>query len=129
MGRCSQAQVSLPETKSGHIGGAIRPGLARPECGHRFLWNGLPAHPCSAISAFELDCSSSRTIEELREDGVRQIQQHGRPALCRDLIDAVPRGTMDEVRSYVRLDLPLRSRFQTIHQCCVDSSPQWRILL
>src|SRR3974377_2166000 len=32
----------------------------------------------------------------------------------------VPRGTMDEVRSYVRLDLPLRSRFQMIHQCCVD---------
>ena len=77
MRRGGSFRLSLPETKSGDIGGASHPGLAPAECGRRPGRRATPAHPCSATSAFELDCSSSRKIEEPRKDGARQIQQYG----------------------------------------------------
>jgi hypothetical protein len=41
--------VSLSETRSGGIGGAIRPGLARAEYGRRSRWGALPENPYSRM--------------------------------------------------------------------------------
>ena len=71
-------EVSLSETKSGHIGGAIRPRLAGAECDRSSGWRATPAHPCSATGACELDCSILRKIEAHGEDAVRRIRQRGR---------------------------------------------------
>jgi hypothetical protein len=60
----------------------------------------------------------SGTSGLMKSDGTQSLSQHMRPSeslrwyrccyrrLCRAWKD-VPRGTMDEVSSYVRLDLPL----------------------
>ena len=66
--------LSLSETKSGHIGGAIRPGFAPAECGRRSGWRATLANPCSMRGAFELDYSSLRKFEVDTEDAARQIR-------------------------------------------------------
>src|ERR1019366_9877982 len=48
----SDSNLSLSETRSGRIGGAIRPGLAPAKCGRRSRWGGLPENPYSRIGAF-----------------------------------------------------------------------------
>ena len=68
-------KLSLSETKSAHIDGAIRPGLAAAECGPRSGWHAIPAHPCSMIGAFELDCSSLHKSEADALNAAHQIQQ------------------------------------------------------
>ena len=70
-------RLSLSETKSGHIGGAIRQRSAAAECGRRSLWSGLAANPYSMRGACEFDCSSLRKIEVDAEDAAHQIRRHG----------------------------------------------------
>ena len=71
------AALSLSETRSGRIGGAIRPELARVGYGQSSRWGGLPDNPCSRTDASGLDCSSLRKIEVDAEDAARRIRRHG----------------------------------------------------
>src|SRR5271154_6109830 len=68
--------LSLSETKSGRIGGAIHPGLAPAEFGRRSRRGGLPENPYSMIGASGFDCSSLRKIEVNAENAARQIRRH-----------------------------------------------------
>jgi DNA polymerase-3 subunit epsilon len=69
-------RLSLSETRSGRIGGAIRPKLERAEYGPRSRWGGLPENPYSRRGAPGFDCSSLRKIEVNAEDAARQIRRH-----------------------------------------------------
>src|ERR1700730_4690218 len=70
-------RLSLSETRSGCIDGAIRLGLARAEYGRRSRWGALPENPYSRIGASGFDCSNLRKIEVNAEDAARQIRRHG----------------------------------------------------
>src|SRR5713101_944794 len=78
--------LSLPEIKSGHIDGAIRPGSAGRECGQQPEHRAKPAHPCSTISACEPRCNTPHKKKEFAAGVPRQKPASGpgtRGARCR----------------------------------------------
>ena len=80
--KASNSRLCLPEIRSGYIDDAIRPGAAPTECDRKHGLREAMVHPCSATSAFELDCSRLRNSEVNGADAARRRQRRdqGSPA-------------------------------------------------
>ncbi len=69
--------LSLPETNSGRIGGAIRPKLAQPIYDRMTQWRAKQASPCPKTGAFGCDCNNRHKLEADAEDAARQTPGYG----------------------------------------------------
>src|SRR6266571_887873 len=69
--------ISLSEIKSGHNGGAIRPGSASGEYGQPSGRRAIAAHPCSVTSVCGFRCSISCRTAADGKGAVPQARRHG----------------------------------------------------
>ena len=119
--------LSLSETRSGCIDGAIRRGLARAEYGRRPRWGGLPENPYSRIGASGFDCTTTfenahRTV--LREVLYRHHPWFGRRVCVHQTVDkaddVVFRCTLEGSQSERWLEVPA---WMFDRAACPDAEP------
>jgi hypothetical protein len=108
-GPTTEISLCLPQIKSGHIGGAVRPESGDRECVQLSRRGVISARLCATANGCACRCNSSCTKAARGADGVRQISRCDQCIPCGSSRSAVLRRRFARASEETSDDLECRS--------------------